>query len=388
MKKKRIVHICLSCFYVDNMGYQENILPKKHYQQGHIVEIITSQHSFNPDGSTLIRNVGSYLNENGIPVVVLPYQRLLGKLSTYMHCVAGLYKELEKFKPDIIFCHGISFVSIYSVKRYCRSHDVTLYCDCHSDYYNTPTDKGKYLLINGIFWPKVAQSVVKQCRIAWGVTPARCDYLKKVYKYPESKVKLLVMGGDDDYIHLNKRNEIKNRICSEYDINLDSFIISTGGKICKEKRVIEFLKACVPIRQNISIIVFGSVDKEVEVEFYQLLEKNKCVKYIGWAKQELIYDIFISSDLVVFPGTHSVLWEQAVSCGVPCIFRERDMMKHIDVGGNCIFLDDGKVETIHHALTTVLDNPHLYKQMKDVAINKGVSYFSYSSIAKRSIEEE
>ena len=41
----KIVHICLACFYVDGMGYQENLLPKYHAQK-HDVTIITSDFAF------------------------------------------------------------------------------------------------------------------------------------------------------------------------------------------------------------------------------------------------------------------------------------------------------------------------------------------------------
>ena len=383
---KKIVHICLSCFYVDNMGYQENILPKKHHQKGYEVEIITSQHTFNNDGKASTRPTGRYINENGIPVIVLPYKKKLGRLSGYLHYVSGLCQELMAFKPDIIFCHGLSFLSILDVKRYCNKNKVTLYCDCHSDYYNTPTNRGKYKIINGLFWPIVARLVVKECKIAWGVTPARCDYLKSVYHYPESKVKLLVMGGDDDYIHLDKREEIKETICQKYNIKPSSFIISSGGKITRDKKVLELIKSCTNLRSDVILLLFGSISNEIKEEFEQLIEKSNTV-YAGWANQEEIYNYLVASDLVVFPGTHSVLWEQAVACGVPCVFMERDMMKHVDVGGNCVFLKKDDEETIHNTLLSILDDDATYQRMKDVAVNKGMSYFSYSSIAKRSIEE-
>lgn len=386
MKTKKIIHICLSCFYVDNMGYQENILPKKHYQQGLDVEIITSQHTIKADGKPSTRPIGRYINENGIPVIVLPYRKLIGKLSQQLHYVTGLYQELEQFKPDIIFCHGLSFLSIYDIKKYCKRNNVTLYCDNHSDYYNTPTESGKYKILNGIFWPFVARSIINICKIAWGVTPARCDYLKRVYHYPDSKVKLLVMGGDDDLIHLDKRTEIREKICEEYNVRPTSFIISSGGKITKDKKIMELIKACAGIDKDVVLLLFGSVSQDIKEEFESLV-KNRNIIYAGWANQESIYNYLVASDLVVFPGTHSVLWEQAVSCGVPCVFKDWDMMKHVDVGGNCVFLKKDDEETIRQTLLSIMDDSTAYQKMKDVAVNKGMDYYSYSSIAKRSIEE-
>ena len=38
----KIMHPCLAAFYIDDYGYQENILPKAHKKSGHDVEIVAS----------------------------------------------------------------------------------------------------------------------------------------------------------------------------------------------------------------------------------------------------------------------------------------------------------------------------------------------------------
>lgn len=385
---KKIAHICLSCFYVDNMGYQENILPKKHKQQGYNVEIITSPLTFGPDGKSSIRRIGTYINENDIPVVVLPFVKWMGKYAQYLHYVSGLLDELKRFKPDIIFCHGTSFLSIFDLKWYCKHYDTVLYCDCHSDYYNTPTKKGKYLFINGIFWPFIARSISNVCKKAWGTTPARCDYLSKIYKYPDGIIDLLVMGGDEDFIHIENRASLRERLYKIYNISNDTFLVCTGGKIGEEKRIVELIEAVESLDANIHLIVFGTVSRGFENEFNKALEKTEKITFFGWANQQQIYDFFVASDLAFFPGTHSVLWEQAVACGTPAVFRRREMMTHVDVGGNCLFLDRPYVEDIKNVLQYLLKSKEVYKAMKSNAIEKGMPYFSYYSIAKRAIEDE
>ena len=45
----KILHCCLAAFYIDNYGYQENILPKIHQIHGHEVKIVASTETFIDD---------------------------------------------------------------------------------------------------------------------------------------------------------------------------------------------------------------------------------------------------------------------------------------------------------------------------------------------------
>ena len=50
----------------------------------------------------------------------------------------------------------------------------------------------------------------KYVSVFWGVTPWRCDYLNKVFGVSKKKIKLLVMGGDDDYIDVVNKDVIRS----------------------------------------------------------------------------------------------------------------------------------------------------------------------------------
>ena len=46
----KILHLCLSAFYIEGMSYQENLLPLFHQKMGHEVRIISSLQTFSSDG--------------------------------------------------------------------------------------------------------------------------------------------------------------------------------------------------------------------------------------------------------------------------------------------------------------------------------------------------
>ena len=109
------------------------------------------------------------------------------------------------------------------------------------------------------------------------------------------------------------------------------------------------------------------------------------IQYIGWAKGEQPYEYFASADLVVFPGRHSVYWEQVVAQGIPMLCKLWDGTTHVDIGGNVEFLTKDSTEEIQGKLEELLNNPNKYEQMKAAANKKGKEEFSYARIARKSV---
>ena len=119
----KIVHIMISCFYIEGSGYQENLLSKAHKRAGHDVTIISSQYCFNSKYEPLTRPAGEYINDDGIKVIILPdNKRLPSILGTYQRKCKGLYATLDNVKPDIIFMHGLTEKDGYDAAKYVSRH--------------------------------------------------------------------------------------------------------------------------------------------------------------------------------------------------------------------------------------------------------------------------
>ena len=120
-------------------------------------------------------------------------------------------------------------------------------------------------------------------------------------------------------------------------------------------------------------------------EFEKLSSRDRIIN-LGWITPEQANNYFFAADIACFPGTHSVLWEQAVGLGLPAIFKRWEGIDHIDLDGNCIMLDDVCVETIKKSILDVYNNKRLFVSMQESA-KEGIKIFSYYDIAKRAIEE-
>ncbi len=362
------------------------MLPKFHKDLGYDVEIIASLETFDKNGKGCILEKGSsYLNEYGIPVTRLDFKDafLAAKLKRYV----GVQEAIAKSRPDIIFIHGCQFMEIGEIVRYCREHpNVKVYVDNHADFSNSATNFISKNILHKVIWRRCAHLIKPYTTKFYGVLPARVDFLANIYKLPRDKIELLVMGADDDKVIESKDPKIRNEIREKYGVDPDDFLVITGGKIDAAKKQILLLMQAVDRMpdQKVKLIVFGSVTNELKDEVSSLCRGSK-VQYIGWLNAEDTYRYFAASDLAVFPGRHSVFWEQVTGQGIPMLVKHWEGTTHIDLGGNVAFLYNDSVEEIRTKVLEIFCDKELYLKMKSVAVKDGIKTFSYKEIAKRSI---
>lgn len=382
----KIVHLCLGAFFPDNYSYQENMLPKFHKKQGYDVEVIASLETFDNDGKTCYYSEAKrYTNENDVLVTRLNYKspdKIYKKLKRF----SELSQALEMAKPDILFIHNVQFLDMDKVVSYLkRNKKVKVFCDNHADFTNSAKGFVSRKILHGIIWKHCAKSIEPYTTKFYGVLPARVDFLKEVYGLPEEKCELLVMGADDDRVSQASDPAVREAVRKRYKINDDEILLVTGGKIDHNKTQTLTLMDAINKLDNpkIKLTVFGSVVPELKEKFNSLLSDN--VIYSGWKKSDDIYDEFAAADIVVFPGLHSVLWEQAVAMGKPCIFKRISGFTHIDIGGNCLFFEnDSEGEYIKKIKLSI----EKLDEIKYAAETHGKENFSYNNIAKRSVEAE
>lgn len=385
-KKLKILHLCLASFYIDNYSYQENMLPKYHKKMGFDVEIVASRVSFDENGKPcLLEEASTYINEDGIRVTRLEYKK--NKLSKRLRQYNSTYETISKSNPDIIFIHGCQFLDIKYVVKYVKLHpNVKVFVDNHADFSNSARNFLSKNILHKTIWRYCAHLIEPYTTKFYGVLPARVDFLIDVYKVPKNKVELLVMGADDDKVEEAKNENIKKAIRDKYNIKPEDFLIVTGGKIDNAKKQTLLLMEAVKSigREDVKLIVFGSIINELKEEVNRLTDGDR-IQYIGWINSEDSYKYFSSADLVIFPGRHSVFWEQVVGLGIPMIVKHWEGTTHIDLNGNCRFLYNDSVDEIRDLLILLINKSEELDMMREVAETKGMEYFSYKKIAARSI---
>ncbi len=384
----KITHLCLGCFFPDGYSYQENMLPKYHKKLGHDVSVVASLQTFDENGNVSYMDKAlNYRNEYDIPVQRLDYKAPL-KVYRKLKRFIGTYEAIERTNPDILFIHGCQFMDMDVVVKYLKKHpNVTVYVDNHADFSNSARNWISFMFLHRILWKHCAKIINPYTKKFYGVLPARVDFLKNVYGLPADKIELLVMGADDEKVEAALKPEVRKEIRETYGIADDDFLIITGGKIDNFKKQTLYLMEAVNKLQNdkVKLIVFGSVIPELKEKVKGLV--SPFTQYIGWVQSDQTDNYYAASDLVVFPGRHSVFWEQVAGLGKPMLCKAWDGTKHIDLGGNVIFLEKDSVEEIYGIITKLTVDKESYQRMKKIAEDKGMAIFSYKEIAKRSIND-
>lgn len=389
----KIIHVMLVGSFLDGLEYQENVLSRLHKRMGFDVSVLTFKPPYNGTFDLQFNDSEQYINADGISVVTLKYKNTPGILARYgiKHFI-GLYDAIAQIAPDIFFIHGCQFNNISEIIRYKKSHPlVKIYVDNHADFDNTPVDTPWSKLFAYLITGHYARSIEKQAEKFWGVTPNRIQYLKKIYGLKSDKLDLLLMGGDDEMIDFENRQQIRQDIRQKHQIEETDFLVVTGGKIDKKKNIHLLIECFKALPYNVKLIIFGKADKDISAYFERLPEN---VKAIGWIPSSDAYNYFLASDLGVFPGRHSVLWEQAIATGLPCIYKHWKGMEHVDVGGNALLINEPLNNEKEYTLLLLKNIQRLshkgeeYLSMKMASETKGVKAFSYREIAKRAIQLE
>ena len=376
-------------FYIDNYGYQENILPKMHKHQGHEVTILASTETYYDNKKLGYVKPSVYRTCDDISITRIPYTKIFPhRLSKKLRLYKGLFQYLMNNKPDIIFLHDIQFISIWQIAYYAHKTKVIIYADSHTDLNNSGRNWLSYYVLHKLIYKACAKIIQPYITRFYGTLPTRVDFLSNVYGIPKDMIELLVLGADDSQFDMSQKADIRKKIRNDLGFNEKDFVIVSGGKIDHRKNIHHLIQAFKHISQsNIKLILFGSISDEMSFILDQIDGKTKNIIFLSWIKVNKIYEVLFASDLGVFPGSHSVLWEQSVGIGLPCVFKKWDRIQHVDVGGNCLFIDDVSPANLRDVILYLFNNNPVMERMKSVALEKGVPKFSYSTIAMNSIRE-
>ena len=370
---------------MDGWNYQDNMLSKYHKVLGHEVTIVASKWVWNKDNKLEKYDKSDYVNSDGVRVIRLDIKGKKTVLSKFKRYI-NLEQVLNELHPDVLFIHNAAYLDIVKVVKYLKNHrSVKVFVDNHNDFSNSATNWiSKNLLHKGL-WRVMYKKLNPYTKKFYGVLPARVDFLTNIYKTPASKTELLVMGADDEKVIEANSDNNKQKIRHKWDIGENDILIVTGGKIDQFKaQTLLLMQAVKNINKpGIKLIVFGSVSPELRSQVNRLSD-GKQVQFIGWIDANQSYEYFAAADLVVFPGRHSVFWEEVAGIGKPMICKYWDGTTHIDNGGNVKFLYQDSVAEIQEAINETI-NPENYQKMSSIAI-ENAKKFCYKDIALRCIK--
>lgn len=378
----KVLHLCLSCYYVDGYSYQENQLVRRNVMDGHEVLVIASTEQIGPDGGLYYSQAGGYEGTDGAPVVRLPYRawlphKVMRKLRSYL----GLRRRLEAFQPDVILFHGACAWDLRVVASYVRSRpQVTLYVDSHEDRYNSATNfLSKHVLHRGLYRGVLAYSrdVIKKLLCC----SVECmEFVQEMYGFRENEIEFFPLGGEvfADVDYNCRRLATRDRL----GLAQDSVLFTQSGKMGHAKKLVESLMAFTESNHSTGDVfaVAGHVLDEIKPDVDALAKQDTRIRLLGWQGSGQLADLLCATDVYVQPGTQSATLQNAI-CARCAVIVDNVPSHHPFVIGNGWMVSDNV--GLKAAITDVGERSVDLASMSDRSLEVASRLLDYKTMARR-----
>lgn len=333
----RVLHCCLSNWYVDGWSYQENELISKHQQNGHEVLVLASTESPDEFGKLSYLNAGKYVGLEGSLVQRISYRRGPTKLMRKVRAYPGVYKILQDFKPDAILFHGACGYEVITVARYVRQNPgVIFYIDSHEDWNNSARTFLSREILHKLFYRFCLRRAWPIARKILAISTETMEFVHDTYGVPKSHIEFFPLGGtilsDADYIAARTRERTRLGVANS------EIMFVQAGKQTLAKKLLESLRAFAGAT-NAKLFIAGSIDPCIHAEAMGLIEANPNVTFLGWQSAAQVTDLLCAADVYLQPGTQSVTMQNSLCCR--CVPIIADVPSHqVYVNGNGWLVSD------------------------------------------------
>jgi|WetSurMetagenome_2_1015567.scaffolds.fasta_scaffold10209_3 glycosyltransferase involved in cell wall biosynthesis len=377
----KILHCCLACFYIDNYGYQENMLPKLHKRDGHDVSILASTETFVNDVELGYVEPRKYINEYGIPVTRVAYKKILTHfIARKVRSYKGVRKILEETGPDVILFHDPCAWDLLTVAKYKKNNShMKLYVDCHTDANNSSKTFISRNLLHRLYYRTIVRRACRNIDKILYISLETKDFLNTMYGIPDEKMEFFPLGGipldDNDYI--TKRKKIRSAL----NLADEDILLVHSGKLDKLKRTAEILEALSKvISKKLRLVILGSFSDDIKSIVESMIQADSRVTFEGWKNAEEITEYLCAADMYVQPGSQSVTMQNAICCRCAVmLYPHRSHEPYLQ--GNGYFVKN--VEDMVKYFRLIDDQPHLLGRMSEKSQKVAADLLDYRKLAAR-----
>lgn len=377
----RVLHCCLSCFYIDGYTYQENMLVREHVAAGHEVQVIASTETFNAVGQIVYLEPSEYKGQDGANVIRLPYRKFLPHgLMSKLRFHPGVYKLLMEFKPEIIVFHGPCGGELLTVTRYIKHNpNVKLFVDSHEDFNNSARSWLSRILLYKCFYIPIIHFARSYVQKFLYITYETKRFCKGLYGLRDDELEFFPLGGIvlNDIDYYNQRNLARDRI----GITEEQVLFFQSGKFDEKKKLLESLQSFKKLNcDRARFVLAGSFSSSIQDEAIKLIESDSRIIFLGWANSEQLLELLCAADVYVQPGSQSATLQMSIAARCAVIID--DVPSHRD-----IFSDNGFLVSDTKQLADVMqrcvDNNELLVTMSKNSLEFANKKLNYAVLAAR-----
>lgn len=384
----KIVMLC--DLYDEKLQYQENLLTKYYQKNGHSVTVVAATFddafAYYADAYDPKAPRREYM-DGATKVIKLPYSlNLLNKLRRF----AGVAEILAEEKPDLIFVHDIHLNILEAAQYKRRNPGCRVIMDYHADYTNSAKNWLSLNILHKVIRKSILYRAKSQLDAIYPVVPISAVFLNEVYGIPHSEMSLLPLGADTDLAHAVRQRGEGKRIRERLSIPPDAVVAFTGGKLDPLKETHVLFQAINELTDSrVHLLVVGETrgNPDYAARLEKLSAANPRIHRVGWVDGAEVYDYMDASDLAVFPASQSVLWQQALSMGLPLIVGEGTTVggqdpSYMNLYDNVVILPRDQITPTHiaHHIRTMVEDSDLLRRRQEGALQTTEDLLNYDKL--------
>ena len=336
----KILHICLSCFYIDDQNYQENELPRENKKQGHDVYVLASTHINLRDGKWGFAQAGEYKTPEGVNVQRIPYHPWTPDwLGIRLRIHLGVFEILKAIDPDVILFHGITGWELRTVARYKRYNpNCVVYADHHGDRLTSGSNWFTRFFLHYVYYRSVVKSCVSSFEKVLCISPMTLEYARDFYGIAEEELELYPLGG----YPIEESSYASQRLLgrAKYGISENEILIVQTGKQYKSKGLIDALRALSEVdATNLRFIIGGVLMDDIRDDATALIAADSRVNLLDWLDSDSLNELLCAADIYLVAGRQTATTQHAL-CASCAVVLENIVSNAPYVFGNGWLLND------------------------------------------------
>ncbi len=357
----RIVHICLSSFFIDGHLYQENELVIRHVADGHDVTVVASTETYDTAGRVTYVQPGRYTGVEGATIIRLPYRwSALPLLARKLRAHPGLVSILEGIEPDVIMFHGCAAWELRNVSRYVRRRpQVIFHIDTHADAGNSARGWFSREILHRRYYGKILKDAMSVSGPLLYVATSAMDFAAEVYGISRERMEFYPLGGSipshDDYKRMRK-------LCRErLNLTDSDILIAQSGKQGREKMLAQSLRAFSRVENpRLRFVIVGVLQEEIRQECETLISADSRVRFLGWQNASLLTELLCGADIYLQPGTQSATMQHSLCCRCAVILADIPSHQPYLRGNGWLVRDEAGIErSMREASIAIVDKMSL-----------------------------
>ncbi len=319
----RIVHICLSSFFIDGHLYQENELVIRHVADGHDVTVVASTETYDTAGHITYVQPGRYTGVEGATIIRLPYRwGAFPLLARKLRAHPGVVRMLEEIDPHVIMFHGCAAWELRNVSRYVRGRPAVIFhIDNHADAGNSARGWFSREVLHRRYYGKILNDALSVSGPLLCVATSAMDFAAEIYGVPRERMEFYPLGGsipsDDDYERM--RRQCRERL----ELTDSDILIVQSGKQGREKKLGQSLRAFSKVQNpRLRFIIAGVLQEDIRQECETLISADSRVRFLGWQDASSLTELLCAADIYLQPGTQSATMQHSLCCRCAVILAD------------------------------------------------------------------